>query len=107
MSIDLITEKFFKRKLEYVHNNPCQPHWNLAQHPTEYRYSTASYYDGLGDEFGLVIHMEELRCINSCGLVLGFTFVLVIFKNEKDFNFNNNDPFLSQFTWAVPRFCYG
>jgi len=65
MSIDLITEKFFKQKLEYVHNNPCQPHWNLAQHPTEYRYSSARYYDGLGDEFGLVIHMEELRCINS------------------------------------------
>jgi len=60
MSIDLITEKFFKQKFEYVHNNPCQPHWNLAQHPTEYRYSSARYYDGLGDEFGLVTHMEEL-----------------------------------------------
>jgi len=37
MSIDLITEEFFKQKLEYVRNNPCQAHWNLAQHPTEYR----------------------------------------------------------------------
>jgi len=60
MSIDLIAEEFFKQKLEYVHNNPCQPHWNLAQHQTEYRYSSARYYDGLGDEFGLVTHMEEL-----------------------------------------------
>ena len=60
MSIDLINEKFFKQKLDYVHNNPCQSRWNLAEHPTEDRYSSTSYYDGLGDEFGLVTHMEEL-----------------------------------------------
>jgi putative transposase len=60
LSIDLITQKFFKQKLEYVHTNPCQPHWNLAQHPTDYRFSSARYYEGLGDEFGLVTHLEEL-----------------------------------------------
>lgn len=33
MSIDLISDRFFKQKIEYVHNNPCQPHWNLVNHP--------------------------------------------------------------------------
>jgi len=29
MSIDLVHEWFFKQKFEYLHNNPCQPHWQL------------------------------------------------------------------------------
>jgi len=60
MSIDLVTEKFFKQKLEYIHNNPCQPHWNLAVHPVEYKFSSARYYEDGADEFGLLTHWDEL-----------------------------------------------
>ena len=60
MSIDLFSDKFFRQKLEYIHDNPCQPHWNLAIHPQSYRYSSCSYYETGKDEFGVITHFEEL-----------------------------------------------
>ena len=30
--------------VEYIHNNPCQPHWTLAQSPEDYAWSSARYY---------------------------------------------------------------
>jgi putative transposase len=60
MSIDLVHEWFFKQKFDYLHNNPCQPHWKLAERPEDYRYSSARYYvDGV-DEFGLLTHYSEI-----------------------------------------------
>ncbi|MFN0048636.1 MAG: transposase [Cytophagales bacterium] len=32
-------------KLEYIHTNPMQSHWNLAVSPEAYLYSSASFYD--------------------------------------------------------------
>lgn len=60
MSIDLFSEKFFWQKLEYIHDNPCQPHWNLAIDPQSYRYSSATYYETGTDEFGIITHFDEL-----------------------------------------------
>ena len=60
MSIDLFSDKFFKQKLDYIHNNPCQPHWNLANHSLDYRYSSASYYETGEDEFGIITHFDEM-----------------------------------------------
>jgi putative transposase len=38
-------------KLNYIHNNPLQAHWNLCDHPEDYRYSSAAYYfkEEMGD----------------------------------------------------------
>jgi len=33
-----------KQKMVYVHNNPCQPHWNLAERPEDYIWSSAGFY---------------------------------------------------------------
>lgn len=60
MSIDLTSQKFFKQKLEYIHNNPCQPHWNLVSHPVEYRFSSAKFNELGEDEFKLITHADEL-----------------------------------------------
>jgi REP element-mobilizing transposase RayT len=35
---------FMKQKVEYIHNNPCQPNWELSARPEEYKYSSASFY---------------------------------------------------------------
>jgi len=35
---------FFEQKMDYIHNNPCQPHWRLAECPEEYPWSSARYY---------------------------------------------------------------
>ncbi len=35
---------FMIQKMEYVHNNPCQKHWNLVNSPEDYEFSSASFY---------------------------------------------------------------
>ena len=60
MSIDLIHEWFFKQKFEYLHNNPCQPHWQLATLSEDYKYSSASFYDTGEDRFGFLTHYSEI-----------------------------------------------
>jgi hypothetical protein len=60
MSIDLIHEWFFKQKFEYLHNNPCQPHWQLATLSEDYKYSSASFYDTGEDRFGFLTHHSEI-----------------------------------------------
>jgi len=34
----------FLQKLNYIHNNPCQEKWNLANNPEDYKYSSAANY---------------------------------------------------------------
>ena len=34
----------FKTKLDYIHNNPCNKGWRLAEKPEGYRYSSARFY---------------------------------------------------------------
>jgi REP element-mobilizing transposase RayT len=41
---DVFSPGFLKQKTEYIHNNPCQPHWGLAERPEEYPWSSARYY---------------------------------------------------------------
>lgn len=41
---DIFSEGFLRQKAEYCHNNPCQPHWNLAEYPEQYPWSSARYY---------------------------------------------------------------
>jgi len=31
-------------KLEYIHQNPLQSHWNLSEYPENYKYSSAAFY---------------------------------------------------------------
>ncbi|MFH1539964.1 MAG: hypothetical protein ABIH66_13505 [bacterium] len=37
----VFSEKVFRTKLNYIHNNPVQDHWNLSDAPWEYKYSSA------------------------------------------------------------------
>lgn len=41
---DVFSPDFLRQKAEYIHNNPCQPHWQLAARPEEYPWSSARYY---------------------------------------------------------------
>ncbi len=41
---DVFSPAFFRQKAEYIHNNPCQPHWKLAERPEQYPWSSARYY---------------------------------------------------------------
>ncbi len=35
---------FLKQKLDYTHNNPVQPHWQLVDCPEDYPWSSARFY---------------------------------------------------------------
>ncbi|HEX5149860.1 MAG TPA: transposase [Parafilimonas sp.] len=39
------TERFLLQKLNYIHYNPCQPHWQLAAIPEDYKWSSALFYE--------------------------------------------------------------
>ena len=45
-----------KRKLYYIHNNPVKA--GLCNRPENYKYSSALFYAGGGDEFGI---LEDYR----------------------------------------------
>ena len=59
LSIDLWTPAVFMQKLDYIHNNPLQGKWQLAQYPEEYKYSSAKFYQTGIDDFGLLTHHRE------------------------------------------------
>lgn len=44
MAKDVFSPDFLRQKMEYIHNNPCQPHWQLAESPEEYPWSGARFY---------------------------------------------------------------
>lgn len=56
LSVELWNPKVFMQKLEYIHNNPLQDKWKLAQYPEDYKYSSAKFYETGVDEFGLLTH---------------------------------------------------
>ena len=60
LAIRVISREMASQKLEYMHNNPLQEHWNLCQSPGAYRFSSAGFYEGQNDEFGLLTHFMEV-----------------------------------------------
>lgn len=48
----IFTPDFLDQKLSYIHSNPVQPHWQLADVPEGYPWSSARYY--LQDEAALI-----------------------------------------------------
>jgi putative transposase len=41
---NVFSSDFLRQKAEYVHNNPCQPHWRLVERPELYAWSSARHY---------------------------------------------------------------
>ena len=56
LSIDLYTEKVFLQKMYYIHNNPLQQKWKLADLPENYRFSSAKFYETGIDDLLLLTH---------------------------------------------------
>jgi hypothetical protein len=48
-----------EQKLEYIHLNPLQEHWNLVSKPENYYWSSAKYYEEGIDDFGFITHYKE------------------------------------------------
>lgn len=54
----IVTPDFCVQKAEYLHNNPVQSHWQLADAPEDYPWSSACFY--LKDE-PCLIPIQDLR----------------------------------------------
>lgn len=58
LSIDVWTPAIFMQKLDYIHNNPLQEKWLLADCQEGYKYSSAKFYVSGNDEFSLITHYD-------------------------------------------------
>ena len=47
------------QKLNYIHNNPLQEKWKLAELPEDYRYSSARFYMQMDNEFDFLKHYTD------------------------------------------------
>ncbi|OCX54696.1 hypothetical protein BEL04_10755 [Mucilaginibacter sp. PPCGB 2223] len=56
LSVDLWTPTVLVQKLDYIHSNPLQDKWQLAELPEQYKYSSANFYETGIDSFGLLTH---------------------------------------------------
>ncbi|HRH58144.1 MAG TPA: hypothetical protein PLS10_10840 [Chitinophagales bacterium] len=41
---ECISDDFIQQKLDYIHSNPCSGKWKLAENPSDYLHSSASFY---------------------------------------------------------------
>jgi len=41
---EIFNPEFMKQKMDYIHNNPLQPHWQLAESVVDYVWSSARWY---------------------------------------------------------------
>ena len=48
-----------EQKIQYIHENPLQEHWNLTDRPENYKWSSAKFYEKGINEFGFLTHYME------------------------------------------------
>ena len=56
LAVLLDSKEKLEQKLNYLHVNPLQAHWNLASSPESYRWSSAGFYLTGNDEFKILTH---------------------------------------------------
>ena len=59
LSIDLYSRKVVSQKLDYIHANPLQEKWKLADTPEKYWFSSSRFYETEIDDFGFLTHYLE------------------------------------------------
>ncbi len=55
---NIFSRKFLVQKLEYIHNNPINKEWHLAENRSEYCFSSACFYD---DDRPAIIELDDIR----------------------------------------------
>jgi len=56
---ECFTRNFLLQKLDYIHQNPCQPKWELAELPEKYLWSSASFYELQDMHYSWLTHYNE------------------------------------------------
>ena len=56
LSVALYTDDVVWQKMEYIHRNPVQPRWGLAQIPEAYVFSSAAFYTSKDSRWSFLTH---------------------------------------------------
>jgi len=59
LPVHLYSIEVVEQKLDYIHYNPVNGHWALANDYVDYFYSSAMFYEENKDEFGFLTHYKE------------------------------------------------
>ncbi|ELR70916.1 hypothetical protein C900_03199 [Fulvivirga imtechensis AK7] len=59
LAVPLYSKKMALQKLDYIHNNPLQERWNLAADPSDYKYSSAAFYEKGENTFPFLKHLLD------------------------------------------------
>jgi hypothetical protein len=59
LAVAMNTKVKVEQKINYIHLNPLQAHWNLAFSPEKYKWSSARFYEVGQDEFGILTDYRE------------------------------------------------
>lgn len=62
---EIVTEKFIRQKLNYMHKNPISGKWNLVEDYIDYLHSSAGYYESCKEWIYKVLHYEEALKLSS------------------------------------------
>jgi REP element-mobilizing transposase RayT len=60
LAVPLFTRKVALQKLNYIHKNPLSKHWRLAKTPSDYKYSSAKYYERNEKDFDFLKNLWEV-----------------------------------------------
>ena len=58
-TIEIVSRKIASQKLDYIHQNPLQKIWKLADEPENYFYSSAKFYLKNEINFPFLTHINE------------------------------------------------
>ncbi len=59
LSVDIDGREMMEQKLDYIHNNPVQGKWMLADSPLEYNFSSFKFYEEGESQWSFLSHYME------------------------------------------------
>ncbi|WP_184547492.1 transposase [Mucilaginibacter sp. FT3.2] len=60
LPIRILDRKMLEQKMDYIHLNPLQQHWNLTDDPNKYHFSSCSFYEQDDRKFSWLTHYMDL-----------------------------------------------
>ena len=60
-AFELLSKRILKQKLHQIHANPVSKKWRLSLSATDYKYSSACYYQSGTHDFGFLKDLLEME----------------------------------------------
>lgn len=60
LPIIMKSRQILEQKLDYIHLNPLQAHWNLVTDPNDYYFSSCSFYEREDNRFDWLTHYMDV-----------------------------------------------